>query len=188
MRVRKLALFILTAGAVALSAGTAAAAPKGPEGPDNCTFEKGTTTCHTTTTSVVPITQPGCSQDGSTTTTTTTYTAHKGTYNSNGKAVDAPAPVVGAPVVVAPSACALTFDSVCTTAGGTPVERHGPACLVDYVSDATVEVLRGFCSAYDSFDPNNPLAGGYIGHLFVNPRGEAALGVYCFVEYLSPIE
>ncbi|MEA3165985.1 MAG: hypothetical protein QOJ26_854 [Thermoplasmata archaeon] len=127
---RKLAVFALTAGAFAFGAvGTAVAAPSGPEGPDSCTFKKGTTTCAMTTTAVVPITQAGCAQDGSTTTTTTTFSPHRGTYNSSGRELDAPPPVVGTPVVVQPANCGgppNPYRDACVAVGGIYVEYFDP--------------------------------------------------------------
>jgi hypothetical protein len=87
---------LAVAGAFAFGGtGSALAAPAGSEGPENCTFSKGTTTCAhvgdpvvTTSTSTDGA---GCTLTHKTTTITTTYSAHRGTYNSNGKAVPAPA-------------------------------------------------------------------------------------------------
>ena len=67
------------------------AAPAGPEGPSNCTFEKGTTTCShvgdpvVTTSTSSPDPTTGCKTTTTTTTITTSYSAHRGTYNSHGK-------------------------------------------------------------------------------------------------------
>jgi hypothetical protein len=94
---RRIAVLI-TAGVFALAcAGTALAAPSGPEGPGNCTFANGVTTCShvgqpvVTTTTSSPDVRTGCTTTTTTTTTTTSYTAHHGTYNSSGEEVTPPA-------------------------------------------------------------------------------------------------
>lgn len=88
---------LAVAGAFAFGGtGSALAAPAGPEGPANCSFGGGTTTCAhvgdpVVTTSTSSPDQNGCTTTSETTTTTTTYSAHRGTYNSNGTSVAAPA-------------------------------------------------------------------------------------------------
>ena len=88
---------VLAAIAVtAFAAGPALAAPSGPEGPSNCSFSNGTTTCAYVGDPVVTYstTDPdanGCTTTYKTTTVTTSSTAHRGTYNSNGTPVEAPA-------------------------------------------------------------------------------------------------
>lgn len=96
---RKIAVLI-TAGVFALAyTGAALATPNGPEGPGNCTFDKGVTTCSyvgqpvaTGTSTSAPDARTGCTTTTSTYTTTTTYTSHHGTYNSQGEEVTAPQP------------------------------------------------------------------------------------------------
>ena len=96
---RRIALLALTAGALVLSAaGTAVAAPAGPEGPENCTFEKGITTCTLVGEPVITeSTRFESCPEGSvgggyvttvTRTVTTTHSRHRGTYNSNGEEID----------------------------------------------------------------------------------------------------
>lgn len=88
---------LAVAGAFAFGgAASAIAAPDGPEGPANCTFSNGTTTCAhvgapVVTTSTSAPDQNECTTTSETATTTTTYSAHRGTYNSNGTSVAAPA-------------------------------------------------------------------------------------------------
>ena len=87
---------VAVVGAFAFGAtGSAVAAPAGPEGPENCTFTKGTTTCTLVGAPVVTTSTSkdaaGCTVTHETTRITTSYSAHRGTYNSNGTAVDAPA-------------------------------------------------------------------------------------------------
>lgn len=75
-------------------AGNAIAAPAGPEGPANCTFSNGATTCASVGDPVVTQSSSspaaGCTTTKTTTTFTTTYSSHRGTYNSNGKVLAAP--------------------------------------------------------------------------------------------------
>lgn len=98
MKHRSAVLSLAALGFVLTSPIAAMAAPSGPEGPDNCTFDKGVTTCAqpdapvVTESSSAPDSRTGCVTVTTTTTTTTTYTAHRGTYNSSGSAVTAPPP------------------------------------------------------------------------------------------------
>jgi hypothetical protein len=158
---RKIAVLALTAGALALSAaGTAVAAPTGPEGPTTCTFSKGMTTCVSSTASVLTITQSGCTVNGSSTTTTTTYTAHQGTYNSNGTAAGTPITTYSDPVVVNPSGCGPppSFYQACTNGGGIYSMDSGGSreCIKQTgLSAVTVDALRADCAlSSDSDVPN----------------------------------
>ena len=87
---------LVSVGALALVAPGSALAAPGSEGPSNCTFAKGTTICeHTVVEESSYTSEPDA--DGCVTTTTvsavfTSYTAHRGTYNSGGAAVQAPPP------------------------------------------------------------------------------------------------
>ena len=93
----KSTLAVLTGALLLGLSGTAAAAPAGAEGPENCTFSGGVTTCKhvgepvDTTNVSDPDPQTGCVTTTVTTTTTTSYTAHRGTFNSSGAKVAAPA-------------------------------------------------------------------------------------------------
>jgi len=89
-------VFLAAIAGAALAAAPALAAPAGPEGPSSCSFSNGTTTCAhvgapVVTTSTTSPDQNGCTTTSETTTTTTSYSAHRGTYNSNGTSVSAPA-------------------------------------------------------------------------------------------------
>lgn len=93
---RKL-VFILACGFALAITGAAVAAPAGPEGPANCTFANGITTCaqvgspvQTGSTTSSPDVRTGCTTTTISYTTTTTYTAHHGTYNSSGEALSPP--------------------------------------------------------------------------------------------------
>jgi hypothetical protein len=89
-------VFLAAIAGAAFAAAPALAAPSGAEGPSNCSFSNGTTTCAhvgapVVTSSTTSPDQNGCTTTSETTTTTTTYSAHRGTYNSNGTSVAAPA-------------------------------------------------------------------------------------------------
>ena len=120
MKALALAGAIVAALAVAVGAG---ASTSGPEGPANCTFANGITTCawpgapaSTQSTSAADV-RTGCTTTTTTTTTTTSYTAHHGTYNSNGVAVKAPA---------ATTSSTSSDSTSCPTHGSTPIEFVGP--------------------------------------------------------------
>lgn len=87
---------LVSAGALALAApGSALAAPAGDEGPDHCTFEKGVTICEFSETTIeTEVSEPdpvtGCVTTTIYDTTIFWYTAHRGTYNSNGRPVEPP--------------------------------------------------------------------------------------------------
>jgi len=101
---------LAVAGAFAFGGtGSAIAAPAGPEGPANCSFSGGTTTCAQVGAPVVTTStstdDAGCTLTYDTTTITTTYSAHHGTYNSNGAAVAAPASTSSQSTVLASTVC-----------------------------------------------------------------------------------
>ena len=169
---RRIALLALTAGALALSGvGTAVAAPAGPEGPDNCTFEMGITTCTLVGEPVITESIGGfpCGDvvlpyTIYTTTVTTTYSRHRGAYNTNGQEIERSTSTSSssggggeAPYCEAPS---QDFESVCRRAGGLLEHTIDPPeylCSGDISAD-DLELLREGCEAigYDF----QPLPGG----------------------------
>lgn len=123
MRRRVLSVLTVTSAVALAAAGTAAAAPSGPEGPSNCAFNNGATTCSAVGAPVVTQTTSspaaGCTTTTTTSTVTTTYTRHRGTYNSNGKALDAPADSAAATSSASTSCAPVKYEAEDVSATGT---------------------------------------------------------------------
>lgn len=149
MHLKTLFPLVVTSIAMLSATGTALAAPAGSESPSNCTFSKGTTTCSHVGDPVVTTSTgtdgAGCTLTYKTTTIPTTYSAHRGTYNSAGEAVPAPASTSTESTVLDSKVCppAKTAKTICEDAGGT---FDGTPTPTDYMHPGGTILLQ--CSGF----------------------------------------